>query len=610
MRQIIMDTVSVTGGHLGSGMGVVELTVALHYLFDFSQDRLLMDVGHQCYPHKLLTGRKARFGTLRQKGGLSGFTNRFESEFDVYCCGHAGTATSAALGISYGDHVTGANRHVVAIVGDAALGCGVAFEALNHAGAGEKERVLIILNDNRWSIAKTVGAMSRYLSKIRTGPLYTQARSKLHQLVQAIPIVGKDLDEHLDSGLDAVRHLIQPGHMFEALGLNYFGPVNGHDLPKLLDMLQRVKDREGVTLLHVRTEKGRGVPGSQERNDRAHAAAPKPKKMPVEPDMVQPQRSRRPGRAWTKWFAESIERLAGKDKRVTAITAAMPDGTGLTGFSEKYPDRFIDAGIAEQHAIAFGSGLAVAGLRPVVAIYSTFLQRGYDQVFQEVALQNLPVMFVLDRAGLVGEDGYSHNGVFDIAFLRTFPNLTLMSPKDGPELGAMMALGLTLDGPCAVRFARGPAPEPGDLHLHGHKSQPVELGKMEILRSGTDGAILAYGGMVDTAITAAELLRARDIHVEVVNARFCKPLDRDGIIALADRHDTVFTLEDHAIMGGFGSAVLELIAAEGPVRARFQVLGVPDRFIAHASRAEAFAELGLDAKSVAARFTSQTRSRV
>ena len=614
MRQLIMDTVSVTGGHLGSGMGVVELTVALHYLFDFAHDRLLMDVGHQSYPHKLLTGRKARFGTLRQKGGLSGFTNRFESEFDVYCCGHAGTAASSALGISYGDHITGADRHVVAIVGDAALGCGVAFEAMNHAGAGEKERVLIILNDNRWSIAKTVGAMSRYLSKIRTGPLYTQARSKLHQLVQAIPIVGKDLDEHLDNGLDAVRHVIQPGHMFETLGLNYFGPVNGHDVPELLDMLQRVKDREGVTLLHVRTEKGRGVPGSQIKNDRAHAASPKPrpKKMPVEPDMVQPSRVRKPGQAWTKWFSESIERLAGKDQRVTAITAAMPDGTGLTGFSEKYPDRFIDAGIAEQHAVAFGSGLAVAGLRPVVAIYSTFLQRGYDQIFQEVALQNLPVMFVIDRAGLVGEDGYSHNGVFDIAFLRTLPNLTLMSPKDGPELGEMMAFGLTLDGPCALRIARGAAPESGDLLLlaEGQESQPVELGKMEILRSGTDGALLAYGGMVETAVAAAELLSERDIHIEVINARFCKPLDRDGILALADRHDTVFTLEDHAVMGGFGSAVLELIAAEGPVRAHFQVLGVPDRFIPHASRAEAFADLGLDAKSVAARFTSQTRSRV
>ena len=610
IRKVILDTVSVTGGHLGSGMGIVELTVALHYVFDFEHDRLVMDVGHQSYPHKLLTGRKGRFHTLRQKGGLSGFTNRFESKFDVYNCGHAGTASSAALGISYGDHITGNDRHVVAIVGDAAMGCGVAFEAINHAGAGQKEKTLIILNDNRWSIAQTVGALSRYLSKIRTGPLYTQARKKLHQVLRKLPLGGKYIDEQLDHGLDALRHLIQPGHMFEALGIDYHGPVDGHSTSDLLDMLSRVKDRDGVTLLHVRTEKGRGVPGSQERYDRAHAAKPKPKKMPVEPDMVQPFRPKRPGRAWTAWFGEAVEELAAVDKRVMAITAAMPDGTGLMGFREKFPDRFIDAGIAEQHAIAFSSGLAVAGLRPIAAIYSTFLQRGYDQVFQEVTLQNLPVIFAIDRAGLVGEDGYSHNGVFDIAFLRALPNMTLMSPKDGPELKDMLAFGLKLEGPSAIRYARGNAPEPGELLVDGVQSEPIQLGRMEVLREGSDGAILAYGSMVETAVEASEILRAQGIHIEVVNARFCKPLDRDGILGLCDRHDMVVTLEDHAMMGGFGSSVLELAAAEGPVRARIQCLGVPDRFIAHASRREMYADLGLDAKSVAARLTSDSHTKV
>jgi 1-deoxy-D-xylulose-5-phosphate synthase len=610
IRQIILDTVSVTGGHLGSGMGVVELTVALHYVFDFETDRLLMDVGHQSYPHKLLTGRKGRFHTLRQKGGLSGFTNRFESSFDVYNCGHAGTASSAALGISHGDHIAGNDRHIVAIVGDAAMGCGVAFEALNHAGGNDKERVLIILNDNRWSIAETVGALTRYLSKIRTGPLYTQARKKLHNILRAIPIGGKYIDEQLDHGLDAVRHVIQPGHMFEALGINYYGPVDGHDTCDLLDMLGRVKDRGGVTILHVRTEKGRGVPGSQDRYDRAHAAKPKPKKMPVEPDMVVPARPRRPGRAWTAWFSEGIQELAESDKRVVAITAAMPDGTGLMDFREKFPDRFVDAGIAEQHAVAFSSGLAIAGLRPIAAIYSTFLQRGYDQVFQEVALQNLPVMFAIDRAGLVGEDGYSHHGLFDIAFLRTFPNMTLMAPKDGPELKAMLKFGITLDGPSAIRYARGNAAGLGDLVVEGAKSEPIELGRMEILREGSDGAILAYGNMVETAVNAADILRGKNIHIEVINGRFAKPLDREGILALADRHDSVFTLEDHALMGGFGSAVLELIAAEGPVRAHFKCIGVPDRFIPHATPREIYQELGLDAPSVAARFTSESPSPV
>ncbi|MCA8958713.1 MAG: 1-deoxy-D-xylulose-5-phosphate synthase, partial [Planctomycetes bacterium] len=317
LRKVILDTVSVTGGHLGSGMGVVELTVALHYVFDFALDRLLMDVGHQSYPHKLLTGRKDRFHTLRQKGGLSGFTNRFESPYDVYNCGHAGTATSAALGISHGDRIVGADRHVVALVGDAAMGCGVAFEAINHAGGEQDDgRVLVILNDNRWSIAQTVGALTRYLGKIRTGPRYTQARARLHQILQSIPIVGKNLDENLDHGLDAVRHLIQPGHMFEALGITYHGPVDGHDMPELLDMLGRVKDLDGVKLLHVRTEKGRGVPGSAERYDRAHAQKPnlksKPQMLPVEPDVVQPARPRKPGRAWTDWFGEGIEELAAR----------------------------------------------------------------------------------------------------------------------------------------------------------------------------------------------------------------------------------------------------------------------------------------------------------
>ncbi|MEM7200861.1 MAG: 1-deoxy-D-xylulose-5-phosphate synthase [Planctomycetota bacterium] len=616
LRQVIMSTVSVTGGHLGSGMGVVELTVALHYLFDFKQDRLVFDVGHQCYPHKLLTERKDRFHTLRQKGGLSGFSNRFESPYDAYLMGHAGTAASAALGISVGDRLQGRDRHSVALVGDAALGCGVAFEALNYGGSLEKDRVLVILNDNKWSIAKTVGALSRYLNRVRTGPLYTQAKKRLHQAIQSIPLIGKDLDDSLEQGVHMLRSIVHPGHVFEALGFRYYGPVDGHSFDELLPALEGAQGQDGVVLLHVKTEKGRGVPGSQERYDRAHAAKPgskpekktekkkEPEPVPLEPQVVVPTKPPKRGRAWTAWFAEGMDEVAAKNPKVMAITAAMPDGTGLMEFRDKYPERFIDAGIAEQHAVAMASGLATSGMRPVAAIYSTFLQRGYDQVFQEVLLQQVPVVFAMDRAGLVGEDGATHAGVYDIAYLRTIPGIVLMAPKDGLELKEMLAFALTLEQSAGIRYARGNAPEAEELvGWHGTR-QPVELGKMEVLRQGTDGAILAYGHMAQTALDAAAMLERQGISIEVVNARFVKPLDEAGILALADRHDRIVTLEDHAVMGGFGSAVLELVAQHGPVRAQVQLMGVPDRFFEHQSRKQMVEVAGIDATSVAARFLS------
>ncbi|MFY9342794.1 MAG: 1-deoxy-D-xylulose-5-phosphate synthase [Planctomycetota bacterium] len=613
LRKVILDTVSITGGHLGSGMGVVELTVALHYLFDFRDDRLVWDVGHQCYPHKLLTERKARFHTLRQKGGLSGFSNKWESPYDVYLMGHAGTAASAALGIAIGDRMLGRQRHSVAVVGDAAMGCGVAFEAMNHAGSLEQERLLVILNDNRWSIAKTVGALSRHLNKLRSGPLYNKAKEAMHHLIQAIPVVGKGLDEKLGDALDAVKHMVVPGHIFDALGFRYFGPVDGHDVGQVLEALEAVKKLDGVVLLHVNTEKGKGVPGSEDRYDRAHAAKPQPKKkaekVPVEPAVLQPAVPvQKPGRSWTEWFGEGVQLLAEKDPRVLAITAAMPDGTGLMEFRDKFPERFLDAGIAEQHAVAMASGLATAGMRPVAAIYSTFLQRGYDQVFQEVILQRLPVLFALDRAGLVGEDGATHNGLYDLAYLRCMPGIVLMAPKDGPELHEMLQFGLTLPGPAAIRYARGNAPGHHELPGWSGKHQPLQLGKMEILRPGTDGAVLAYGHMVQTALEAAALLDKRGIHIEVVNARFCKPLDEQGVLALCDRHDRVVTLEDHSKVGGFGSATLECLAAHGPVRAAVSVMGVPDDILDHMSRAQVVEHCGLTAHHVAERFVIEKHS--
>ena len=610
MRKVILDTVSVTGGHLGSGMGVVELTVALHYLFDFKDDRLVWDVGHQCYPHKLLTERKDRFHTLRQKGGLSGFSNKWESPYDAYLMGHAGTAASAALGIAMGDRMMGRQRHSVAVVGDAAMGCGVAFEALNHAGALESDRLLVILNDNRWSIAKTVGALSRYLNTLRAGPLYNRAKEAVHHLIQSIPVVGKEIDQRLGDTVDMLKNMVAPGHVFEQLGFRYFGPIDGHDVHAVLEALENVKKLDGVVLLHVLTEKGKGVPGSEDRYDRAHAAKPQPKKkaekVPVEPCVLQPVVPEiKPGRSWTEWFGEGMHELAAKDRRVIAITAAMPDGTGLMDFRDKFPDRFVDAGIAEQHAVAMASGMATSGMRPICAIYSTFLQRGYDQVFQEVILQRLPVIFAMDRAGLVGEDGATHNGLYDIAYLRCMPEIVLMSPKDGPELHEMMRFALALETPSGIRYARGNAPGLHELPGWNGVRQPIELGKMEILRSGSDGAILAYGHMVQTALEAAALLDKKGVHLEVVNARFCKPLDEAGVLEVCNRHDRVVTLEDHSRVGGFGSAVLECLAAHGPVRAHVQVMGVPDEILEHMSRNQVLDYCGLTAAHVAERFSAE-----
>lgn len=611
LRKVIMDTVSVTGGHLGSGMGVVELTVALHYLYDFTDDRLVWDVGHQCYPHKLLTGRKDRFHTLRQKGGLSGFSNKWESEYDAYLMGHAGTAASAALGIAMGDRMQGKKRESVAVVGDAAMGCGVAFEALNHAGSLENDKLLVILNDNRWSIAKTVGALSRHLNKLRSGTFYNRAKESIHHLLQSIPVVGKPLDARLGDAVDMVKNMVVPGHLFEELGFRYFGPVDGHNMAEMLEALENVKKLDGVTLLHVLTEKGKGVPGSEDRYDRAHAAKPgkpkvtkkEPELVPVEPLVLQPIVPERPkGRAWTAWFSDSIEKLAESDDKIIAITAAMPDGTGLMDFRDRFPERFVDAGIAEQHAVAMASGMATSGMRPICAIYSSFLQRGYDQVFQEVILQRLPVVFAMDRAGLVGEDGATHNGLYDLSFLRCFPGIVLMAPMDGPELHEMLQFARTLEVPVGIRYPRGNAPEAHDLVGFDGRRQPIALGKAQVVRKGSDGAVLAYGHMVQTALEAADMLARHGIQIEVVNARFCKPLDEQFVVDLCNRHDRVVTIEDHSQIGGFGSSVLECLAQYGQVRASVQVMGVPDDILEHMSRDQVVEHCGLTAKHVAQRF--------
>ncbi|PIE23722.1 MAG: 1-deoxy-D-xylulose-5-phosphate synthase [Planctomycetota bacterium] len=598
MREYLMDVVSKTGGHLGSGMGAVELTLALHYVFNFKDDRLVFDVSHQCYPHKILTGRRNQLPTLRQKGGLSGFTNRFESPYDVYTMGHAGTATSAALGIAHGDALIGRKRQTVAVVGDASLGAGVAFEALNHGGElGTK--LLVILNDNHWSIARTVGALSDYLSSLRSGSLYYQARRTVHQLLQAMPVIGEKLDASLEQGLRMLHSTLQPGQIFEAFGLTYHGPIDGHDTDELIDALQHCQKKDGVVLLHVKTQKGRGIPGAEDKADKGHAAKPAAKAICVAPGEKAPKVEPKDpsAKAWTTWFADALIAAGERDESVVALTAAMPAGTGVDKFMARFPKRGIDGGIAEQHTVAFASGLASSGLKPVAAIYSTFLQRGYDQVFQEVALQKLPVFFAMDRAGVVGEDGATHHGIFDIAYLGTMPEVSMLSPRDGNELQMMLDWGLDWrEGPVAMRFARGSvgAGEARD------QRPPIELGKGEVVQQGRDLALVAYGSQFEHAQAATQRLENLGLSVELVNMRFAKPIDMELIQDLRARHELVLTVEDHSLRGGFGSCFLEALHMLPPGRLpRVRCLGVPDEFQEHATREELLAMLGLDAAGIA-----------
>ncbi len=596
IREFLLDTVYTTGGHLGSNMGVVELTLALHRVFDFSRDRLLFDVSHQCYTHKLLTGRRESFHTLRQKGGISGFTNRFESPYDEFTVGHAGTAISTALGLAEGDLKAGRKRKIVALVGDAALGCGVAFEALNHGGVLGRN-VLVILNDNKWSISKTVGALSAYLNHIRTSPLYQGAKKELRRLVSSLPLVGKKVDEAGEQFLKVLKSTIVPGSFFEDLGLGYFGPVDGHDLGVLVNTLERVKDFEGVVLLHVLTEKGRGAEGAEEQDDRFHGVSPRKvetgssERTVIVPGAPPPAK----GKSWTKAFTGTMIDLFQEDERVVAVTAAMPKGTGLDQVARFFPDRVHDTGIAEQHAVAFSSGMAAAGLRPVAAIYSTFLQRAYDMVFQETLLQKLPVVFAMDRAGVVGEDGATHNGLFDIAFLRTLPEIVLLGPRDETEMRMMFRWALEEHHPAAIRYPRGNCPWPE----RGGARPPIQLGKAELLREGRDAALFAYGSMVYPALDAADLLAEEGIEAEVWNARFAKPLDVEVLEGLAGRFPLLVTVEEHALAGGFGSAVLEALNAQGGRETRVVRLGVRDRFLEHGKRELVLREQGLDPEGIA-----------
>jgi 1-deoxy-D-xylulose-5-phosphate synthase len=590
LRDAIISTVSVTGGHLGASLGVVELTVALHRVFDSPRDKIIWDVGHQAYAHKLLTGRRDRFSTLRGRGGLSGFPKRDESEHDMFGAGHASTAVSAALGFALARDARKENNRVVAIVGDGALTGGLAFEGLNNAGQANTD-LLVILNDNKMSISPNVGAISRYLTLITSDEFYNRFEAEVWKLLGVMPKghMARELAGRIKEGL---KNLVVPTILFEELGFTYFGPIDGHDLPTLMRTMTHVRKLKGPQLVHVVTEKGKGYSFAEQDDQRYHGVGAFDKSEGIKVKEA-------PIPSWTQVFGETLTELARNDSRIHGITAAMPAGTGMDHMHGVFPDRVWDVGIAEGHAVTFAAGLACNGLRPVCAIYSTFLQRAVDQIIHDVALQKLPVVFSLDRAGLVGEDGPTHHGVFDLTFLRMIPDMVIMAPSDEEELRRMLATAMQRsDGPSALRYARGTA-----IGVTLSESiLPLPIGKARIMRQGDQLALLCIGSLVYPAMRAARLLARQGIEAQVVDMRFAKPLDEDLLADVWDRHRLVFSIEENALAGGFGSAILEwgnesFGSGEGP---RLIRLGIPDSFQGQATRKELLAEIGLDSEGIAA----------
>ncbi|MHC5212777.1 MAG: 1-deoxy-D-xylulose-5-phosphate synthase [Planctomycetota bacterium] len=604
LREELIEAISRTGGHLGSGLGVLELTMALHYVHDFKHDRIVFDVGHQCYPHKMLTGRRHLMDTMRKTDGLCGFPHPDESGYDLFHTGHAGTSISLGLGLAAADKRAGEDRRTVVLIGDAGYGAGVAFEAMNAAHEADVN-MLVILNDNEMSISPTVGAMSRYFTRVRTGPLVTGAKKELQELIRHIPLIGEKVDRSIRESASMLKSVLVPGHVFEEFGFTYFGPMDGHDLPRLVHTLQDLKQRKGLTLLHLVTRKGAGCELAADDPQRLHGIKARPMpNLSSDGEADLPADAPKPNRpAYTQVFADHVLRRAREDERIVGVTAAMPDGTGLKSMASELPDRCYDVGICEQHAVAFGGGLAKGGSKPVVAIYSSFLQRGYDEVFQEVLIQDAHVVMALDRAGLV-DDGATHHGLFDIAFLRTMPNTVLMAPASADELEAMLDFALEHEAPIAVRYPRDEAPAAET------PVPPVELGRSVSLRRGDDVALIAYGTMVPLAMAAADQLAEAGVDATVINARFAKPLDAEAIAAAARGKRLMVTLEEHASIGGFGAAVLEALVAKGEVLPPSLIIGTPDRFIEHGTRAELLVRLGFTAEALAERILRALPTRV
>ena len=586
LREIIIETVATNGGHLASNLGSVDLTLALHYVFDSPVDKLIWDVGHQAYAHKLLTGRYGSFSTIRKHGGISGFPKMTESPHDAFGTGHSSTSISAALGILEGRDQNREDFKVIAVIGDGAMTAGLAFEGLNHAGH-LKKNLIVILNDNEMSISPNVGALSAYLSRMMMGDLYTKFKKETKIFLEHIPRVGEPVLKIAKKAEDTVKGLFIPGLLFEELGFEYVGPVDGHKVDLLIETLERFRDFPEPVLIHVVTKKGKGYEPAEKNPGLFHG---------IGPFNIETGEQLSPGkRSYSEIFGSSLAELAKDDKRIVAITAAMTEGTGLGEFVRKFPKRFYDVGIAEPHAVTFAAGLATQGLKPVVAIYSTFLQRSYDEIIHDVCLQNLPVIFAIDRGGIVGDDGPTHNGTFDLSYLRHIPNLVVMAPKDGHELRCMLRTAVSYNGPVALRYPRGSVAD----NMENPEATNIAIGSGEVLKEGDDILIIAAGNMATPSVEASQLLEQAGVRACVINARFIKPLDIELISDRAKNIKHILTVEENAVSGGFGSAVLEELTQSGTGWIKFKMLGIPDRFIEQGPQGLLRKQLGLDAEGIA-----------
>jgi 1-deoxy-D-xylulose-5-phosphate synthase len=585
MRDELVRVLSIRPAHFASNLGVVELCLALHLTFDFSKDRLIWDTGHQIYPHKLITGRYKEFHTIRTRGGLMGYPNPQESIYDLFMTGHAGCSVSCSLGLKVGDELLGrTDSRCVAVIGDGALPSGIVFEALNNA-SGLGKNLLVILNDNKMSICPRVGGLGRCLDKARLTSLYQDSKRHLHSFLSRVPLVGEMANQAMHQVKDSLKAFFTGGMLFEELGFRYIGPVDGHDLPSLRNWLESLKDQKGPVLLHVLTEKGHGVPQASEDPVTFHTP---PVFEKVGPERTILSLKRGGSKAFTDAASSAIYQVMQENPHVAVITAAMCQGNKLEKVRTDFPERFFDTGICESHAVAFAAGLAKAGARPIVAIYSTFLQRAYDQLFQEVALQNLPVTFCLDRAGLTGPDGPTHHGAFDTTYLRLFPNFVVMAPGDELDMAPMLRFALSHPGPVAMRYPKA------NLEKVERGVAPMELGQAEIFEWGPDGALIAYGNLFANCVKAAEQLRKEGLELAVINARFAKPLDKQTLLRAVDQLPLVVTVEEGTLEGGFGSALLEAANSAGLDTRHIIRLGLPDRFIEHGERGELLPDLGLD----------------
>lgn len=586
VRASIVEVVSSNGGHLAASLGVVELTMALLSVMEPPLDRIIWDVGHQCYAYKLLTDRRDRFHTLRRPGGVSGFPKPEESPYDCFATGHASTAISAALGIAQGRDLAGERYKVTAVVGDGALGGGMVWEGINNAGASGAD-LLVILNDNRMSISPSIGALAAHIARLRTMPLYRTVEDSAERIFDRMPVGGGFVRRAGQVFKRGLTNWVSPtsGTIFEALGFEYFGPIDGHDIAQLRHFIRQARDMKGPVLLHVVTTKGKGYFRAEHNSRHYHGVGPFNSSNGKSPEKTR--------RTYTDVFGIALVKLARTDPRIVAITAAMPDGTGLTRFSRKYPSRFFNVGIAEAHAVTFAAGLASAGARPVVALYSTFAQRAYDQIVHDVCLQNLPVVFALDRAGVVGEDGPTHHGVFDLSYLRHIPNITVMVPRDAAELTDMLLTALRMESPVAIRYPRGEA-----LGPRRHPMQALPLGKAELLREGRDVAIVAVGPLAAQALAAADELERAGVEARVINARFVRPIDETAILSAAEECGAMVVVEENVGQGGFAGAVLECLARNGSLGISIETVALPDRFLSHGKASDIRAAYGLDAQGI------------